>query len=177
MHRLFVAYRPPAGILQQLLTTMGGVAGAHWQTEEQLHLTLRFIGEVDRHVAADVAAALATVHHPRFEIALDGIGQFDRRGRVEALWAGVTPHQPLKTLHNKIDQALGRVGVAPDSRTYLPHITLARFGRESGRLAGFMAQSGGLSSLPFAVDGFNLYESRLTQDGSVYTVVEDYTLD
>ena len=74
MRRLFVAYRPPAGIIQHLLTTMGGVAGAHWQTEEQLHLTLRFIGEVDRHVAADVAAALATVHHPRFEIALDGIG-------------------------------------------------------------------------------------------------------
>lgn len=177
MRRLFVAYRPPAGIIQHLLMTMGGVGGAHWQTEEQLHLTLRFIGEVDRHVAADVAATLATVHHPRFEIALDGIGQFDRRGRVEALWAGVTPHQPLKTLHNKIDQALGRVGVAPDSRTYLPHITLARFGRESGPLAGFMAQSGGLSSPPFAVDGFNLYESRLTQAGSVYTVIEDYALD
>src|SRR3546814_10503522 len=61
MHRLFVAIRPPAAIRKALLSIMGGVEGARWQSDDQLHLTLRFIGEVDRHRADDIAAALATV--------------------------------------------------------------------------------------------------------------------
>jgi 2'-5' RNA ligase len=176
MHRLFVALEPPAPIRRQLLELMGGVANAHWQTEAQLHLTLRFIGEVDRHRAEDVAAALGGIHHPRFEIALDGIGQFDRRGRMDNLWVGVTPHAPLRTLHNKVDQALARVGIGPDKRTFLPHITIARFGRAAGPLEGFIARSGGVRSYPFAVEDFCLYESQLTQNGSVYSVVDRYVL-
>src|SRR3546814_1491418 len=68
MHRLFVALEPPAAVRHQLLDLMGGIANARWQTEAQLHLTLRFIGEVDRHRAEDVAAALGGIHHRRFEI-------------------------------------------------------------------------------------------------------------
>ena len=176
MHRLFVAIQPPADIRRQLAGLMGGVSRARWQTDGQLHLTLRFIGEVDRHRAEDVAAALGAIHHPRFSIALDGTGQFDRRGRVDNLWVGVTPHTPLKTLHNKVDQALARVGIGPDKRTFLPHITIARFGREAGPLGGFMSESGGVRSEPFAIQDFCLYESQLTQNGSVYTVVERYPL-
>jgi 2'-5' RNA ligase len=176
MHRLFVAVQPPADIRRLLLAAMGGVARARWQADEQLHLTLRFIGEVDRHSGRDVMAALGAVHHPRFTIALDGVGQFDRRGRIDTLWAAVQPHAPLKTLHNKIDQALGRVGIAPEGRAYLPHITLARFGRDAGAIAGFMADNGGLVSAPFAVEDFCLYESRLSQDGAIYTVLERYPL-
>src|SRR3546814_3824445 len=74
---------------------------------------------VDRHRAEDVAAALGGIHHRRFEIALDVIGQFDRRGRTDNLWVGVTPHAPLKVLHNKGDQALARVGIGPDKGNFL----------------------------------------------------------
>ena len=66
---------------------MGGIAGARWQDDDQLHLTLRFIGEVDRHVATDVAAALGSVRHPPFELAVSGVGTFDRKGRIDTLWA------------------------------------------------------------------------------------------
>ena len=177
MHRLFVGIDPPPEIKDRLLDVMGGVAGARWQSEAQLHLTLRFIGEVDRHQANDLAAALVSLHHPRFELALAGAGAFDRRGRVNALWAGVTPHEPVHTLHKKIDQAVARAGLPPDPRAYLPHITLARFGRAVGALDGFVDRYGGLSSPPFAVDDFCLYESQLTRDGSVYTIVERYPLD
>ena len=177
MHRLFVGIDPPPAIKDRLLDLMGGVAGARWQTEAQLHLTLRFIGEVDRHQANDLAAALESLHHPRFELALSGAGAFDRRGRVSALWAGVTPHEPVHVLHKKVDQAVARAGLPPDTRAYLPHITLARFGRDAGTLDGFVDRHGGLSSPPFAVDDFCLYESQLTSDGSVYTIVERYPLD
>jgi 2'-5' RNA ligase len=176
MHRLFVAIRPPAPMRASLLTAMGGVSNARWQTEDQLHLTLRFIGEVDRHRGEDVAAALGGVHQPRFRIALDGIGQFDRRGRVEALWAGVTPHEPLKSLHNKIDQALLRVGIEPDNRAYLPHITIARFSRGSAPAMDLAGRSGRFSGPEQEITQFCLYESALSHEGSAYTVVARYPL-
>jgi len=177
VHRLFVGIDPPAEVKDRLLDLMGGVAGARWQREAQLHLTLRFIGEVDRHRANDVAAALESLHHPRFELALSGAGSFDRRGRVNALWVGVAPHEPARTLHKKVDQAVVRAGLPSEGRAYHPHITIARFGRDAGALDGFLARHGGVASPPFAVDDFCLYESRLTRDGSVYTIVERYPLD
>lgn len=177
MHRLFVAIRLPRAIRQQLLAVMGGIRGARWQSDEQLHLTLRFIGEVDRHRATDIHAALGSIHHNRFEAALSGIGSFERRGHAEALWAGVTPHEPLDKLHHKVDQALVRTGLEPDRRAYLPHITLARLNRNAGPIAGLLEQSGGLSSAPFEIDAFYLYESELNPSGSIYSIVEKYPLD
>ncbi|WP_324750777.1 RNA 2',3'-cyclic phosphodiesterase [Sphingomonas sp. LY54] len=176
MHRLFVAIRPPRPIREQLLAVMGGVRNARWQSDEQLHLTLRFIGEVDRHQAEDIHAALAAIRHPGFEIALAGIGRFGRPGQPGSLWAGVSPHEPLKALHHKVDQAVTRAGVPPERRAFAPHITLARLKRDAGPIDGLLAHSGGLSSPLFAVDAFALYESELTPDGAIYSVVERFDL-
>ena len=177
MQRLFVAIQPPLAIRQQLLAAMGGVINARWQSDEQLHLTLRFIGEVDRHGGADIGAALGTIHHVRFTLALDRIGQFDKRGRTEALWVGVTPHNAIDGLKRKIDQALIRVGVAPEQRAYLPHITLARFSRKPGDISDFAARSGPLAGLSFTVDHFILYESHLAADGAAYVPLARFPLD
>ena len=176
MHRLFVAIRPPQPVRHRLLGIMGGVIGARWQGDDQLHLTLRFIGEVEAPVAEDVASALAGVRHPTFPIALNGIDSFERRGRPEVIWAGVTPHDQLKALHKKVDQACQRAGLAPEGRAYTPHITLARLKRDSGSIAALMESSGGISSEPFLVDAFCLYESQLTPEGAVYTILERYRL-
>jgi 2'-5' RNA ligase len=177
MHRLFVAIRPPAPVRAQLLDLMGGVAGARWLSDDQLHLTLRFVGEVDRHLARDADAALSGLHHPRFAIALNGIGGFERRGEPVTLWAGVAPHEPLRALHKKLDQALVRVGVEPDRRAYVPHITIARLPRGAGPVRPLVEQWGGVAGPPFEVAEFCLFESRLTPEGPVYSVVERYALD
>lgn len=177
MHRLFVAIRLPPTVRAQLLDLMGGVAGARWLADDQLHLTVRFIGEVDRHMARDVDAALSSVHHPRFSISLNGLGAFDRRGEPVTLWAGVVPHEPLRALHKKVDQALLRVGVEPDRRAYMPHITLARLPRGSGPVGSLVERSGGVGSPPFPVSQFCLYESRLSPEGPEYSVAGLYPLD
>ncbi len=176
MHRLFVAIRPPVDVRRRLLGLMGGVAGARWLSEDQLHLTLRFIGEVDRHLARDVDAALSAVHHPVFEIALNGLGLFERRGEPVTLWAGIAPQEPLHALHKKIDQALVRVGVDPDRRAYMPHVTIARLPRGAGPVRSLIEQSGGISGPAFEVAEFGLYESRLTPEGPVYALAERYSL-
>jgi len=176
MHRLFVAIRPPEHVLARLLAAMGGVGGARWQSEDQLHLTLRFIGEVDRHRAEDVDAALGGVHHPAFEVALAGVGSFERRGEPTTLWAAVAPQEPLKTLHNKVDQAIARAGIEPDRRAFAPHITLARLPRGARPVGSFLEAAGSLASPPFRVEEFCLYESRLTPEGADYSVIERYSL-
>lgn len=176
MHRLFVAIRPPVDIRRLLIDAMGGVSGARWQSDDQLHLTLRFVGEVDRHMAGDIHAALGGIHHPRFEVAVSGLGTFERRGQAEIVWAAVTPQEPLKTLHNKIDQALARVGLEPDRRAFHPHITLARLSRAAGPVHDLLAWQSGFATAPFPVDAFLLYESRLTPDGATYSVLERHPL-
>ena len=175
MHRLFVAIRPPEPIRQRLLGLMGGIQNARWQDDAQLHLTLRFIGEVDRHQAEDIAAALGSVRQPPFEIALSGVGSFGKRGKG-ALWAGVAPQDELKLLHKKVDQACLRAGIPPDTRAYHPHITVARLGRSAGPVEPFIERWAGLSGEPFLVDSVCLYESRLGSEGASYTIVERYPL-
>ncbi len=175
MHRLFVAIRPPRHIREQLLGLMGGVPNARWQEDDQLHLTVRFIGEVDRHQAEDIAAALGSVRQQPFEVALAGVGSFAKRGKG-ALWAGVEPQSELKSLHKKVDQACLRVGVPPDNRAYHPHITIARLGRSAGPVEPFIHRWAGLSSAPFPVDSLCLFESRLGSEGAAYSVAERYPL-
>ncbi|MGV3770848.1 MAG: RNA 2',3'-cyclic phosphodiesterase [Sphingobium phenoxybenzoativorans] len=176
MHRLFVALRPPVPVRDHLLGLMHGVEGARWQSDDQLHLTLRFIGEVDRHQASDIAAALARVTAPAFDLALSGAGTFDRRGRIDTLWAGVTPHDQVAALHARIDRACIMAGCASEHRAYLPHITLARLNRASAPLHDFLAANAGLSSAPFPVSEFGLYESILGREGPVYHLAERYPL-
>lgn len=175
MHRLFVALRPPLPMRKALLAAMGDIPGARWQRDDQLHLTLRFIGDVDRHVAEDVAAALGTLSHPPLILRLDGIGCFDRRGQIDTIWAGVTPHDQLRTLNATVTRALTRSGIAPEQRAFVPHITLARFSR-----GAFPAALPMRHLWPPAVearfDHVLLYESELGSDGASYSVIERYPL-
>ncbi len=153
---------------------MGGIPGARWQDDERLHITLRFVGEVDRHCAADLTAALSEIHFQPFEIALTGLGQFDRRGRIDTLWSGVQPRHQLSQLHKRIDRACTSVGLRPYERAYLPHITIARFGRAAGSMEDFIAVHGGFTSTVFTVDSFALFESHLGHEGATYHIVERY---
>ena len=179
MHRLFVALRPPPAVRSLLRAVQHGVPRARWQDDDQLHLTVRYVGEVERPVAEDVALALGQLHAAAPTIALAGVGAFDRKARIDALWAGVTPHDALAALHRKVDQALVRIGLAPERRTYLPHITLARLPRAAGSgpaIERWRADHTGLSSEPFTPDALILYESRLGRDGASYEPVSRYPL-
>ena len=176
MHRLFVGLRPPAPIRALLLAAMGGVPGARWQTDHQLHLTLRYIGEVDRPLAEDVAIALGHVHFPTIEAAIHGVGEFDSRGRPNAIWAGLRPHDALAQLHRKVDQALVRLGLEPERRAYLPHITLARLNGHANIADRYLADHAALSSPAFTFTHLYLFESSLGTGGASYEAVERWAL-
>lgn len=174
MHRLFIACRPPVDQRGLLRSVMSGITGARWQDDDQLHLTLRFVGAVDRHQAQDVADALSRVRFSSFSIALSGLGTFDRRGHIDSLWIGVDQQDMLDRLQRKVERACIAVGLPPKDRAYLPHVTLARFGRQSSGIETFLAANAGLRSARFAIDWFGLFESHLGHGGSTYHLVERY---
>jgi len=88
-HRLFVAIRPPAPVRDALIDAMEGVEGARWQDEAALHLTLRFVGEVETPGANDLAGQLSRIAWPPFELRVAGVGAFERKGSPHAIWARV----------------------------------------------------------------------------------------
>ena len=176
MHRLFVALRPPRSIRDALLAAMGGIPGARWQSDDQLHLTLRFIGDVDRHVAEDIAAVLGSVAHPAITARLDGIGCFDRRGRIDTIWAGMTPRDPFRSLSVAVTGALIRAGVAPENRAYIPHITIARFSRGSEPPLPLPMDDLWPAPVEARFDHFVLYESELGAAGATYSAIARYPL-
>ena len=176
MHRLFVALRPSALLRRHCLDAIaGGPSGWAWQREEQLHVTLRFIGEVDRRMADDVTAALCAVHASAVELGLHGVGFFDQ-GRQGVLFARAIPRDPLDALHKKIDRALVSAGLAPDRRAFLPHITLARRRRAAIEPSSWLEAHAALSAPPEPIDQFTLYESRLGHDGAHYEAVAEFPL-
>jgi 2'-5' RNA ligase len=176
MHRLFVAIRPPEAVRDLLVDAMDDGPELRWVNDDNLHLTLRFIGEVERPMAEDVAVALASIRFPRFEIRLAGVGRFDHRNGG-AIWAGVEPRKAVAELAAKVDRACVQAGLAPERRAFHPHITLARYGRQSAAAArAFEKRNAALSAPPFEVRSFILYESRLSRHGAHYEAVQSYTL-
>ena len=176
MNRLFVALALPDEVATPLSWIQSGVPGARWQTRDQLHLTLRFIGEVDGRDANSIDDALSGISAPAFQLQLKGVGEFGGN-HSHSLWAGLEPSEPLSHLQKKIDTALQRVGQAGDRRKFTPHITLARLrGVQKGRVIDWLTDHALFASIPFAVNAFILYSSLLTSDGSIYRAEKAYRL-
>tara|TARA_B100000678_G_scaffold182221_2_gene152249 strand:- start:311 stop:874 length:564 start_codon:yes stop_codon:yes gene_type:complete len=176
MHRLFVALRPPPEIRDPLIDTMEGVEGARWQSDEQLHLTLRFVGEVDAPQAEDLASALDAVRAAPFTLRVRGIGTFERKGRTSALWAKVEESEPLNILQRRVERACRSAGLAPETRKFVPHITIARVNSSTGPIGGWLAEHGRLALQDWPVDTFRLYESHLGGAGAEYVAVGHFSL-
>lgn len=180
MSVLFVALHPPPVLRTALAAVMAGVPGARWQDGEQLHLTLRYIDDVEPRRVDDVADALARVDAPPVTLAACGVGVFDKGGRANALWVGVAPAAPLAALHRKLDRALVQLGLPPEERAYLPHVTVARLARGAGaapKIAAWQARHAGIASAPATVSHFALFESVRGPAGSEYQMVGRWPLD
>jgi RNA 2',3'-cyclic 3'-phosphodiesterase len=179
-HRLFIAIRPPAEVRDRLVDAMEGIESARWIDEESLHLTLRFVGEVERPAANDLAAMLGRISAAPFSLRIDGVGHFKRStrfgARTTALWARVPASEPLESLRQKVEAACDAAGLGRESRRFTPHVTLARLNRSSGPIGGWLSSFGDLRAGPWKVTDFILYESHLGHTGSFYEPVTAFAL-
>jgi 2'-5' RNA ligase len=138
---------------------------------------LRFIGEVDGRDAAMLDDALAAIHLPAFDLQLHAVGQFGGR-QTHSLWAGVRKNETLEHLQRKVDTAIRRVGQPQDAHKFTPHVTLARLRHpEPGKVMEWLTHNALYTSAEFPVRAFCLYSSKLTSDGSIYRVEQEYPLE
>lgn len=177
MYRLFVAIDLPQAVKRQLLEICYGLPGARWVDEGQIHLTMRFIGEVDGGVFQDIREGLAGVKGSPFVMRLAGLGVFPPRKPPRVLWAGIEPVDPVVVLRNRVEAVLAGLGLPPEGRKFSPHVTMARLtDTPLTRLTRFLAGNALFASSEFEVDAFCLYSSFLTRKGAVHQVEAGYDL-
>ena len=175
--RLFVAIALPEDLRARLSELQQGVPAARWVDPDNLHLTLRFIGEADGVQAHDLDAALTQVRAERFNVTLTGVDCFGRGRKSRALWTGVALCPELDRLRRNVEQAVQAAGFAPEGRKFKPHVTLARFKGDPGyRLHDFLARHTPFRAEPFTAQAFVLYSSLLAQTGAIYTPEVAYPL-
>ncbi len=175
--RRFVALELPWELRQRLAALGGGVPGARWVPAENLHLTLRFIGEVPPFRAEEIDDALAVLRARRFSLVLAGIGTFAKAGRETMLWVGVERSERLEHLQGKIETALQRTGLEPERRRFAPHVSLARLDNAAPeKLAVFVQRYNLFRTDPFEIEHFTLFSSRLGKEQAAYEAEVEYEL-
>ncbi|GGF30603.1 RNA 2',3'-cyclic phosphodiesterase [Aliidongia dinghuensis] len=177
MLRLFVGIDLPPETKLALSVAAQGLPGVKWVEPGNYHVTLRFIGEVDEGVAADIDEALAEVRARRFALSIAGVNLFGSEDKPRVLYAGVDRSAPLVELRDKVGQALNRAGLPPEGRHFTPHVTLANI--RDGRpvhLGRYLEGNNLLRLPPFPVERFQLVQSYLTKAGSLYEAAAEYPL-
>jgi 2'-5' RNA ligase len=177
MPRLFTGLEIPPEIGAELSRYRGGLPGARWVEPANYHVTLRFIGDVDEAVAADIYAALEETR-PRaaIPIEIDGLASFGGE-RPHAVFAAVTPSAALSELQAEHEALARRVGLPPDKRKFHPHVTLARLRHVSSLdVADFLGLHGGGPRLAFTARRVALYSARESTGGGPYVVEAAYPL-
>ena len=176
--RLFVALDLPWALRERLaMLSAAGIPGARWVPPENMHLTLRFIGEMPGHRAEDIDHALAALRARRFAVTLAGVGTFAKGGRSTSLWVGVERSQQLDHLQSKIETALQRCGLEPERRRFQPHVTLARLDNVAEtKLVTFVQAHNLFRADPVPIEHFTLFSSQLGKEQSVYTAEVEYPL-
>ena len=176
MPRLFTALEIPRDAALSLSLLRGGLPGARWIDVENYHLTLRFIGDVEGHIADEVANALDRVRRPAFTLTLAGVGAFGGK-KPHSIWAGTSASPDMYALQAEIERICQRLGLPADPRKFTPHATLARLRNTSSvDVANYLSARGNFATLPFKVGRFVLMSSRDSVGGGPYVIEETWPL-
>lgn len=177
MRRLFVALALPDAVKERISRIQEGLDGARWIDLDNLHLTLRFVGEVDRLIADDLQAALSVVRVPSVELDLNSLGHFETRGRPHALWIGAEADGDLCHLRDRVEAAAKRAGLRPEGRKFRPHVTIARLhGTSCTDVSAWITRYSPFKLPPVPVREVTLFRSHLGQAGAQYEIEALYPL-
>lgn len=176
MPRLFVGLEMPPEVSGPLSALRGGLPGARWQDPSDYHLTLRFIGDIDRRVAREIEDELAEIGREAVPISFSGLATFGG-DKPHTLYAAVTPTRELIELQAEAERAVRRVGLKPEPRKFTPHVTLARLRSTSVLdVADYLALHGRDAHEHFTAERFALFSARETFGGGPYIVEAAYPL-
>jgi len=183
--RTFIAIELPKavkealGALSNRLRRSG--AKATWVQPENVHLTLRFLGDVSESVVNKLGERLAVAYQDLepFTLSMARTGAFPNLRRPRVIWVGVGPLEGgLAEAQAIAEEAAVWVGLAPEKRRFQPHLTVARIrdARELGGLPMCLAQEADFAGGEFVVENVSLFSSRLTPNGPVYRRLKEFCL-
>ena len=174
MIRLFTALEISDEAAERLMRLQRGLDGARWIERPDLHITLRFMGDVAEDVAGDIDEALAEIPFEPLVVELEGLGEFGGK-RPHTLWAGVKLTEPLRILQGRHESAMRRVGLKPETRNFLPHVTIARLGRvETGAVYDFIRANSPFAAPAFTAESFTLFSAKASTGGGPYVAEKRY---
>jgi len=176
MPRLFIALEIPADVASELTLHRGGLSGARWIEPADYHITLRFLGDVDRRMANDVDHMLSDLQAYPFEVMLDALGSFGG-DKPRAVFARVQPSRALTELQADIERQMRRIGLPAEGRKFVPHITLARL-RDTAptELAHYLSLHPIVRPISFTARRVALMSSRDSIGGGPYVLEAAYPL-
>lgn len=176
MPRLFIGLELPELVRMRLGLVRGPLPGAKWIEPEDMHLTLRFAGDIDNRQADELVGFLDDIEMPHFELTVRDLGVFGGRD-PRVIWAGADGGQPLEQLQRAVERACRSAGLEPEPKAFKPHITLARLrGASADVVARFLGSRPSLSTAPFTVERFVLYSSKPRVGGGPYLVENVFPL-
>jgi RNA 2',3'-cyclic 3'-phosphodiesterase len=176
MPRLFTGIEIPGEVGDRLSLLRGGLPRARWIDPENYHLTLRFVGDIDWPLAQEIADALSRVRRSGFSLRINALDAFGSR-KPHTIIARLEPSTALSDLQAEHERLLQRIGLPPEGRKYIPHVTLARLRGASGHdIATYLSLRGGFLATPFTVDRFVLYSAKDAKGGGPYVIEEAYPL-
>lgn len=182
--RTFVAIKLPDDVKDLLKSVQTGLdrgfRGVSWVRPESIHLTLKFLGEIDDGKAREAAAALQTAAGATgpFTVEVEGVGAFPNARNPRVVWAGIKASGGLSSLQQAVEKALQKIGFEAEERPFAPHLTLCRIkaaddGRALGRL---LAETKPEAKAAFTVSSFAFMKSTLKPTGAVYTPIQEFAL-
>jgi 2'-5' RNA ligase len=176
MPRLFSGLELPEDIKGELSGLEVPFPGAFWIEEDNLHITLRFAGDIDHRTAREFTEELSRVDLDVFELALEGVHVLGGND-PKILYAGLRASSELDALARAHERAARSVGLAPERRPFKPHITLARLRNVAiPDLTRFLQAHSLLRSRPFLIEEFVLFSSKPKTGGGPYAVEDTFPL-
>lgn len=176
--RLFIALTLPAAVRDAVAQLAERHDGISWTRTEQLHVTLRFLGEVPADRLDPLVERLQTVRVEPFVLPIEGVGTFPPNRPPRVLWVGTgSGHPRLFQLRQRIDDAVLASGFDLDVRTFHPHITVARCTDQAApAVAHWLHVHREYAAPPVRVTAFDLYSSELRPSGAVHTLERHFSL-
>jgi 2'-5' RNA ligase len=173
--RLFIGIAPPEAVRTAVASLNSRLRGVRWTPVDQIHVTLRFLGNVAEDRMDDLLNGLSEVRVDPFLLPVEGVGAFPQPRAPRVLWVGVgSGHPLLHQLRQRLDDTLLRLGFEVELRSFHPHLTVARCNESAGGASQWLRQHEGFLGPPFMVDGFELYASELAAGGAVHHLVSRF---
>lgn len=184
--RTFIAIDIPPWVKEQIAGIQNRFKSldlnASWVRPENIHLTLKFLGDIDPQrvplIKETMTRALNPI--PKFSVWLGGLGVYPDLKRPRVLWVGLRDSQgALETLHEKTDDALNSLGFPKEPRKFSPHLTFGRLKSQKGKssLEKALQEGPEIESDPFEISSVKFYQSQLTRTGSIYTALDKFILN